>query len=197
VVSVRISGETPQQQQQQVANLQAYSNRNAEMAIKGDVVRGGVNPSMYTGYKPVHGSQFVFQSLIISAKEPAWLQAQYMKSSLGIPFKAVVVLIGLIIVGIAWKLLGRRAHLVRIGVIVLLALLAYGIRTLTEGAYRGYFSTLIVTLVVVAIAMLAHTIVSAIRDSLRRRREAEAARIAELTRKADQPQPAPEPEKPE
>jgi hypothetical protein len=175
---------------QKKMGYQELANVNAAQMIQSGPMSNAINPSIYTGSKPIEGRLFTFQALIVTAEEPAWLEAQYVKSSIGIPVSAVIILVGIIIAAIFWKLFGKHPRLIRVVVLVLVALVVCGIRTLSEGAYRSYFTTLIATLFAVAGVMLVHTIVVGIRTLVRRQKEKKAGRIAELIRKTETAQPA-------
>jgi hypothetical protein len=179
------------------ANLQALNNFNAQTAIQADFANTSANPAIYTGSKPVEGRRFAFQALIVTAEEPAWLEAQYVKSSIGLPVRTLVVLLGIALAAVFWRLFGRSPRLVRVVVLVLLALVVFGIRTLTEGAYRGYFTTLIITLLAIAGIMLVHTIVVGVRRWIACRREKKASRMAEWIAKTAPEAPKADENKPQ
>ncbi len=159
-------------------NPQLDYNIKAQEAIEQDVAGGSQrNPSIYTGSKPTQRERFFFQSLIVSARKPAWVEAQYVKGSVGIPLRGVVVLLVAGICGLVWRL--RTApRIARVAVVLGCALTALAVRTLAEGAYRNYLTAAIITLLAVAGVMLLCTIGAWMRDWSRRWAERRADKAA-------------------
>jgi len=134
---------------------------------------GGRGGSGYTGSKPMEVNVFAFQSLIVSKDELAAVEVQFLKTSLGIPLKGLVVLAVVLLCGLVWRF-AKWPKLGRIGVLLAAALVVLGVRTLAEGAYRGYLTTIIYTLLIMAAVLLVHTIVLWVQALAARRRERKA-----------------------
>ena len=147
-----------------------------ERVLMGSGGEGQPNVSMYTGSKPQQLSRFVFQSLIITADEPARVEAQYVKQSLGLPLHGVLALVVVAICWLAWRLpIGTR--MARVGVILASAIVVLGVRTLSEGAYRTYMTTVLAAMLVAGLCLFVYTTWAALRRGLelgRARRQAPA-----------------------
>ena len=129
------------------------------------------NPSMYTGQKPSQERVFLFQSLIVSGKQPSFVRAQYLKTSIGLPLEGILVL-GVALCGAGvWR--ARRYRFgTRLAILGAAALVVLGIRTLAEGTYRGPLTIIFATLLAVLVAMAARAIIDWFRKVSRNGRTA-------------------------
>ena len=148
---------------------QAQSNLKAIGQALAEASAGGQRQvSIYTGTKPQEGSIFVFQGLIIRAQEPAWVEAQYVRSSLGVPLKGMLVLVVLVFCGLVWRL-RKLARILRVQILAACTLVALGVITLAEGAYREYLVIVAATLAVAVALLVLSTIWTATREAWARR----------------------------
>lgn len=109
--------------------------------------------SIYTGAKPTEGRRFDFQGLIVRGTEPAWLEAEYVKGSVGLPLAGMTALLALLVVGaIVYAL--QDQQWAALGAVAVLALLGLAVRTLAEDAYAAYMATALYTLGVCAALLL-------------------------------------------
>ena len=132
--------------------------------LAGTQGEGGYNVSIYTGSKPKQRRTFIFQGLIVSADEPAWVEAQYLKESLGIPLHGMLVIGALVLCGVIWRLrIGSRVR--RVGIIMACALVILGVRTLSEGAYQTYMTTVLVTGLAAAVCLFLYVIGAWVRQT--------------------------------
>lgn len=169
---------------------QARRNIKAIEAVQAETgQRGQQQVSIYTGSKPQQASIFAFQSLIVRGEERAWVQVQYVKSSVGMPLKGVLVVILLVGAALIWRW-RKYPRIIRIAILAGCALIALAVRTLVEEAYRDYLTTVVVTLAVVAGLLLLYTIAAWIRGCWGRLQ----ARTAE---KREELQVPPAPQEPE
>ncbi|MDP6439111.1 MAG: hypothetical protein QGH74_05725 [Candidatus Brocadiia bacterium] len=167
-------------------------NWQAQRKIQQDAGGKGRQVGIYTGSKPSQGNVFVFQSLILTGEEAAWVGGQYVKGSMAIPLKGVLAILVAALCGLAWRRLtwppaGRVAVLAGAAVVLL------GVRTLAEGAYRSYLTTVILSMLVVAAALALYTAGTWLREAWTRRRIARDAKA--ISREQAEPpaaQPAPE-----
>ena len=177
-------------------DTQAWFNARAIEGSQAQEQSGAArNPFVYTGSRPQQRNRFVFQSLIVSSREPAWLEVQYVKSSVGIPLKGAVVAVVALLCGLLWKWL-RARRLAKVGLVLGCALVALGVRTLAEDAYRDYLTTILLTLVAVAVLMFHCTVGAWVTEA---RRHARARRdSAKASEASGPPLPAgPGPEVPQ
>ncbi len=167
-------------------NVQMASNAFAIEQIEAGRQGGpGRMRSIYTGSRPEQANRVFFQALIVRRKETAWVEVQFVKGSVGIPLKGVVVLVMLGVSGLVWRLRQYR-RVSRVGILLACSLVLLAVRTLVEGAYRGYLNAMLITLVALAVALFFYTVYTGLRDGWRRRASRRAEAVKEL-------KPTPEP----
>jgi hypothetical protein len=145
-------------------DVQLYYNAVAQQAVAAEFSqKGRANVSMYTGQKPSQERVFLFQSLIVSGKQPSFVQAQYLKRSIGLPLEGILVL-GVVLCGAGvWR--ARRYRFgARLAVLAAAAIVVLGIRTLAEGTYRGPLTVIFATLLALLVAMAAWVIIGWFRN---------------------------------
>lgn len=159
--------------------------------IAGDNVGVRQASSIYTGQKPAHGRAYLFQSLIVGGKDPAWLGVDYVRRSIDLPVKGVIVLLTLL-AGIGlWRFV-PVARTVRVGLLLGAAVVVLGVRTLGEGAYRDYLTLVLWTLLVVAGLCVLMSGLDALRSAWRRRAERrQEGGFLGAARSSGAPEPAP------
>jgi putative effector of murein hydrolase LrgA (UPF0299 family) len=185
-VEVRAAALAAPSQPDQQYNPNYMRNVEAQQRIQTEAGGKGAQVSaIYTGSKPLPRNTYVFQSLIVSGKEPALVEAQFVKGSVGIPLKGVFVAIAALVCVLFWRVF-RWRPLTKVAALLGCALVLLGVRTLAEGAYRGYLTAIIITVLVVAGLMLLYTIYAWLSQCWNRWREGRRA-------KADQQKPAAEP----
>jgi hypothetical protein len=145
-------------------DVQLYYNAVAQQAVAAEFSqKGRANVSMYTGQKPSQERVFLFQSLIVSGKQPSFVQAQYLKRSIGLPLEGILVL-GVVLCGAGvWR--ARRYRFgARLAVLAAATVVVLGIRTLAEGTYRGPLTVIFATLLALLVAMAACVIIGWFRN---------------------------------
>ena len=150
------SGSSAQPRSSQTA--QAMRNVLAQQKVQTEGAGAGVEAaSFYTGSKPGQAATFAFQSLVVSGDEPAWLDVQYVKDSIGIPLEGLEVLLLLLICGLIWRWQGCPAA-GRIAILFGFALVALAARTLAEEAYRDFLTAAVITFLVAAGGALIYSV---------------------------------------
>jgi len=124
--------------------------------------RGRGQVSIYTGAKPETANLYRFQTLL-AMKEPGEIRSVYLRSSVdyviqgGLAAGVAVVVLGF------WRLLRRVSRAWRLGVLIAIALIILGARTLYEDAYRDQVNVVLWSLCVAAAVALICDAVHAIR----------------------------------
>ncbi len=147
----KIKSRSANMSQQAVSNVRAMQQSKTTGGSSTQRVAG------YTGTRPREGATYVFQALIVSKGEPAWLQVTYLKSSIGFPLKGLLIALIVGLCGWMW----RKVSIPDAGKLLVLygaALMVLAIRTLLEGAYQEYLTVILFTLVVVATVGLLYTV---------------------------------------
>ena len=178
-------------------NLQWSANNEAQQRINvgSNAPNARQSPSIYTGQKPSHGRGYVFQSLIVGGKDPAWLSVDYVKRSVDLPAKGVLVLLSLL-AGVGLWRFAPGPRTVRIALLLGVAALVLGARTLADGAYRDYLTLILWCFVVVAGLCAVMSVLDGIRGWLRRHQAEKAQAEKETPVEGPKPPEAPKPVEP-
>ncbi len=140
--------------------------------IKGG--RAGGQRSIYTGTKPQTANLYHFQSLI-AMKTAGNIRSVYLRTSVDHVIQGALVVATAAAMLAFWALCRRRARAWRVAVLIALALIVLGARTLMEEAYRQHISDVLWTLALGALALLAWDGLKAIAAATSKRAAAEQA----------------------
>jgi hypothetical protein len=155
----RVSGEGERGEEGRAATLQSTSNAIAiqrldenfnPLGMAGN--RSAGMQSIYTGKKPDLPNKFYYQSLIISTEKPARIRSQYVRGALGMPATVVLVAVVAFLCYAGWRS-SRRPPAVKFAGLVVVAVLALGVRTLAEGSYNVMLSAVFWTVLCAAAVM--------------------------------------------
>jgi hypothetical protein len=152
---------------QAISNLRAIQQLDQQKAAGAPgALRATSMQSIYTGKKPDLPNKFYFQSLILSTDKPARICAQYVKVSLGMPgVVALVAVIAVLCYG-GWRRSARSSGVKFAGLLVI-ALVALGVRTLAEGSYSILLGAIFWTVLAAAVVMGLSDVLRAIQAARR------------------------------
>ena len=154
-------------------NRQAQDNlqQTAGAVVKG---RARGQRSIYTGAKPETPNVYNFQSLI-AMKQPGDIRSVYLRSSVDEVIQGALVVATAAVVLAFWTLCRRWSRLWRLAVVLSLALVVLGGRTLAEEAYHQHMTDVLWALILTSLAMLVWDGAKAIGARGDARRQANAA----------------------
>lgn len=165
-VASQLEASKPSQNNAQtMANIRAIQQLEQQKAAGADgTSRVSSMQSIYTGKKPDLPNKFHYQCLILSTDKPARIYSQYVKTSVGIP--AGVLLVALI----AWfSYAGWRRSVwtpgAKFAVLIVIAIIALGARTLGEGSFSAIYSIIFWTTLCAALILGIADLIKAIREA--------------------------------
>ena len=149
--------------------------------------------SIYTGSKPETANVHQFQSLI-AMKDTGTIRSTYLRTSVDHVLQGVFVIVAIVAVFAFWFLAKGVSRSWRVGVLIAVALIILGIRTLSEDAWRQHITGVLWTTCAAAAVALVWDWSTAGWRAVRRR---SAEPPSEALDPPDPEPPAPAPPKPE
>ncbi len=133
-----VAGVERHQAVKETDSRQAFRNILALQQSESDKP-GESRTALYTGSRPSEAGVEVFQSLIVSKGDPAWLQVHYLRGSVDMPLKGLFVALLLVLCAVIWKVTAGST-MIPIAVMYGCSLVTLALRTLLEGSFHDYLS---------------------------------------------------------
>ncbi len=165
--AAREAAESKAMTSQAAANIAAIQRLEQQKAQAPAQHRGAGLQSIYTGKKPDLPNKFHYQGLILATDKPARIRSTYVRGALGLPAMVLMVGVVALLCYAGWRRSGKPSG-VKFALLLLVALLALGARTLAEGAYGTVFMAVCVTVVAATCVLGAQDLIGVLRASRNR-----------------------------